>query len=73
MGLDITIREFKGFDKNGYLKMKSPEEDLPYSTERFAIRKQILNNIEYKTLSSGKYYDMEEYYRPTNFHSFQGI
>lgn len=67
MGLDITVVEYKGKDEKGYLIMKCPKEDLPYSTERYAIRKQILNNIDFETLSSDKYYDMEEYYRPSDF------
>lgn len=66
MGLDISVKEFKGKDEKGYLIMQYP--DLPnWDDTRMAIRKEFLNNVEFEVLSSGIYYDWEEYYRITDF------
>jgi hypothetical protein len=67
MGLDITIIEYLGKKKDGYLKTRTPIEDLPYSSDRIVIRKHIIGNVDLDTLSSDKYYDYEEYYRPSDF------
>jgi len=67
MGLDIIIVEHKGYKDNGDLIIETPKEDLPYSTDRYSIRKEISKNVDFKVLNSGKYYDPEEYYRPTDF------
>lgn len=67
MGLDITITEYKGIDEKGYLIMKSPDEELPYTTDRLSIRHALSENINFKTLKCNDYYNWEEYYRPNNF------
>jgi hypothetical protein len=67
MGLDITIREYKGVDEKGYLIMQTPAEDLPYTTDRVVIRHELSKNIEFGVLKCDDYYNWEEYYRPKNF------
>lgn len=67
MGLDITVREYQGTDEKGFLKMKTPDEDLPYTTDRVAIRRELDKYITFKTLKCSDYYSWEEYYRPENF------
>ena len=67
MGLDITIREYKGIDEKGFLKMITPEEDLQYTTDRVAIRHELDKHIKFKILNCNDYYNWEEYYRPENF------
>lgn len=67
MGLDITIIEHQGTDEKGLLKMKPPEEDLPYTTDRVVIRHELDKHIKFKTLKCNDYYSWEEYYRPENF------
>jgi len=67
MGLDITIREYKGNDEKGFLIMESPKEELPYTTDRVVIRKELSTHIKFKVLKDNNYYNWEEYYRPENF------
>jgi len=66
MGLDLNIIKHIGTKNNGYLNTVSPEIENWYST-RYSIRHEISKNIELETLSSGKEFDWEEYYRPSNF------
>lgn len=66
MGLDISIIEYKGKDNKGYLITKSADLDN-WDDTRMTIRKEILKNVEFESLSSGIYYDLEECYRITNF------
>jgi hypothetical protein len=66
MGLDITLREYKGFNDNGYLYMVSVDEPT-WNQDRVAIRKEINSNIKFTVLNSGKDLDWEEYYRPSDF------
>lgn len=63
MGLDITIYECKGFDDRGRLIMKTPEVDLPYTTDRYYIRHRLSIHIPFDVLS----YSESEYYRPSDF------
>lgn len=65
MGLDITILEYKGIAELGYLIMKTPAVDLPYTTDRVAIRKELSKHIKFEVLSAGD--DYGEYYRPKDF------
>lgn len=67
MGLDITIREHKGTDEKGFLIMKTPSEELPYSTDRLVIRHELSKNIDFEVLKCNDYYSWEEYYRPKDF------
>lgn len=66
MGLDLGIIEFLGKNEKGYLKTKVARED-EWDSTRYAIRHEISKNIQMQVLNSGKYYDMEEYYRPIDF------
>ncbi len=66
MGLDITLTEYFGINEKGYLVMETPDEE-DWDSSRVSIRHKISANIDFDTLSSGKKYDIEEYYRPSNF------
>lgn len=67
MGLDIVIVKVDGKDEDGYLKVSSPKEDLPYTTNRFAIRKEISNNVELNYIQDDEYYSLRSYCRPKDF------
>lgn len=66
MGLDITLRKFIGYTEKGYLDTESVDEP-DWCQDRLAIRHEISKNIDFEVLKSDKYYDLEEYYRPSNF------
>ena len=46
MGLDVTIKEYKGIS-NTFLIMESPNVDLPYTTDRLYIRHELSKHIEF--------------------------